>query len=1018
MNLLIICTNSENAFGIRQISAIQFKNFVESYWKFSSDQTLNKAMIISEQDRIIVIANEEKKLIRDQIIKVTGEFSDKSIMKLFVEAIKKILKFDFVVHWKAQFVNDIKTLFESKNESKIYCGITIFYQLAKIYEFETARNRADYEECFVQLFSYLSEFLKQVKNNIDNEIGLVILKKILKLTYRTVNSDIPAVLCENGAFEFWIMSIIEVVNNLKGEAKEQSRSSDEMLSTNYWKTGLQAFQILYRLCTKYSNPNITDSKKLKSLSLLIKDKYQTDILKVFFVILEKSVTQVFPDRIICLIFKYLAHSIGKNTNVDMIEPHLDILLSDFIIQNSILIKADLLLRVEDEKSYIYKTFDLAQSFYDRRFAVSSFLRALCEYRVYDNSKKKLNQPKFLNKIYDFITSMFAKYESEKQLNKNPDPLIKEALMHLFESVATPFLEHKQSSEIENIIKTFIVPELVEENNTNGKYKGVVKERGAFIIKVYSILKYQDFNTLKVIAEVLCKMLMDQDLSVRVITSVTLPSLMKHKEVTQFLGAYVKNLLEEYLKLMNQIDMEELLVGLESIINHFGDNVAEYAVDLTKELTKQFNRLIHINVDDDNGESHLAAEGVIKAMNRIVNVCSNKENIIKEVEIIIKPVIEFSLSGEGFEYLDEGLDIIRSIIKKTGKVSPITWSYFSFITYTIIGDEEENRKILEEYPDTALEGIGYDSIEELIGLLALYASKDIKSLVTENDSTGKKYIDRLFETLEQIIKNCSGEIDVTNSVTVCRMFSQILDAATIINKANNHKVIVIDFYMQKILDFLINTIPKTKQLTYKLGLYGAFCSCLLYDTKMTLDILFKKGQLEKYMQLWFTFLGSLKTENNTNKNVYGLTCVLSHIPSFQTDYNLNPQTFIAVLMKNISGLIEKLDKIKQRKLENKIKGIEDFDDDDNDEVDMDAEFEAKLKKVRLIINNIFFYLNRQKKIWIMEISRMMIYLMILTMLIICSLMNGLLILIVNLLLNISKKFLVELKLIMRHCIYLL
>lgn len=866
-------------------------------------------------------------------------------MKLFVEAIRKIFKLDFVKCWQKESISEIIALFESQNESKIYCGLTIFYQLTKLYEFESAKNRIEYDAAFNSIITYLSQFLKNVFNKLDNEVGLVILKKILKIIYRTICSDIPLSLVNKDTFQFYLQTIMQIITNLQGADKLNDQSSEEMLNSNFWKVGLLCFQIPFRLISKYANPNVTDSKKLKELSVHLSKDYQPEILKVFFVVLEKSLQEKFPDKIICIIYKYLTHLVNKNSFVDLIVPHLNILLSEFIVQNTIISKSDLILRIDDEKSYIYKVFDVAQSFNDKRYACSSFIRALCEYRIYNAKTKKLEKPEFLEKIFVFLVNMLDKYNTERLEGKSPDPLIKEALMHLFETIAIPVMEHKSEKEIESVIKSYIVPELEDNNNT--KFRGVIKEKAIFVIKFYSKLVYSDLSTLRTIVELLCQSLQDKELSVRVVTSVTLPSLMKHPEVKSFLEQYIKNLLEEYLKLMNQIDMEELLVGLENIIDNFGDKVTEYAVDLSRELVNQFNRLININKEDDNGESHLAAEGVIKAINRIVSICCSNKDLISQVEVLIKPVVDYTLSGIGFEYMDEGLDIIKTLVNKTNFVSKTTWSYFMFINFSLIGDEDENIKILQEFPDTGLEGIGYDEMDEQLGVLASYVTKDIRCLVTENDQKGRPFIDRLFQTVEQIIKNSTGVLDVSSNVTCCRMYCQVLDACTVYNfNCSTLDAINIDSYVIRILEFVVTTVLKTKTLTYKLGLYDTLCSCMLYNSKLTLDFIFSKGKLEQVMLKWFDFVDSLKTEKNVNKNIYGLTSCLMQAPNFKSNYNLDPTAFIAILSKNIFTLIVKLDIKNEKKLINK-GGIIDLDDSD-DEVDMDKEFEEKLKKVIFIL----------------------------------------------------------------------
>ena len=66
-------------------------------------------------------------------------------------------------------------------------------------------------------------------------------------------------------------------------------------------------------------------------------------------------------------------------------------------------------------------------------------------------------------------------------------------------------------------------------------------------------------------------------------------------------------------------------------------------------------------------------------------------------------------GDGFEFLDNGLDLLKEIINclhshniPNVPLSQNLWNYFTLINYSIIGDEEENKIILAYNPNTLLE----------------------------------------------------------------------------------------------------------------------------------------------------------------------------------------------------------------------------------------------------------------------------------------------------------------------------
>jgi len=57
-------------------------------------------------------------------------------------------------------------------------------------------------------------------------------------------------------------------------------------------------------------------------------------------------------------------------------------------------------------------------------------------------------------------------------------------------------------------------------------------------------------------------------------------LLYNKTASEFLKPALKNILEVYLKLMSEIESEELVSALEEIVSHFKEDISPYAVELT------------------------------------------------------------------------------------------------------------------------------------------------------------------------------------------------------------------------------------------------------------------------------------------------------------------------------------------------------------------------------------------------------------------------------------------------------
>ena len=62
---------------------------------------------------------------------------------------------------------------------------------------------------------------------------------------------------------------------------------------------------------------------------------------------------------------------------------------------------------------------------------------------------------------------------------------------------------------------------------------------------------------------------------------SLHKLLYKETVLAFLKPALKNLLEVYLKMMSEIESEELVGALEEIVKHFKDDIGPYAIELAE-----------------------------------------------------------------------------------------------------------------------------------------------------------------------------------------------------------------------------------------------------------------------------------------------------------------------------------------------------------------------------------------------------------------------------------------------------
>lgn len=111
-------------------------------------------------------------------------------------------------------------------------------------------------------------------------------------------------------------------------------------------------------------------------------------------------------------------------------------------------------------------------------------------------------------------------------------------------------------------------------------------------------------------------------------ALTIHKLLENEVTFNFLKPALSQILQKYLDLMNEIDSEDLVTALEEVVSHFKDDIYPFASELTEQLVNSYHRLSQVGVDDDGGESALAAVGCVTTIRRIIESCQNNKPLLQ------------------------------------------------------------------------------------------------------------------------------------------------------------------------------------------------------------------------------------------------------------------------------------------------------------------------------------------------------------------------------------------------------
>lgn len=124
-------------------------------------------------------------------------------------------------------------------------------------------------------------------------------------------------------------------------------------------------------------------------------------------------------------------------------------------------------------------------------------------------------------------------------------------------------------------------------------------RAIWLYGEFQSFSFVDQNHIHQVVDSIYKCLYDEDLPVKIIAATTIYKLLANNEVAQgFLRPGLHDILQVYLKLMTEVDSDELVTALERIVSYYREDMEPFALQLCTQLVDSYHRLIQINVVDD------------------------------------------------------------------------------------------------------------------------------------------------------------------------------------------------------------------------------------------------------------------------------------------------------------------------------------------------------------------------------------------------------------------------------------
>ncbi|BFG15637.1 hypothetical protein CerSpe_019110 [Prunus speciosa] len=790
VRLLQIIVDGNCDMAVRQVGSIHFKNFIAKNWS---------PLDPDEQQKI---SQSDKDVVRDHILVFVTQVPPLLRVQLG-ECLKTIIHADYPEQWP-HLLDWVK---HNLQDQQVYGALFVLRILSRKYEFKSDEERTPVyrivEETFPPLLNIFSR-LVQIPNPTLEVADLI--KLICKIFWSSIYLEIPKQLFDANVFNAWMMLFLNI---LERPVPLEGQPSDPELrkAWGWWKVKKWTVHILNRLYTRFGDLKLQNPEN-RAFAQMFQKNYAGKILECHLNLLNVIRTGGYlPDRVINLVLQYLSNSISKNSMYNLLQPRLDVLLFEIVFPLMCFNDNDLKLWDEDPHEYVRKGYDIIEDLYSPRTASMDFVSELVRKRGKEN----------LHKFIQFIVEIFKRYD-EAPVEYKPYRQKDGALLAIGALCDRLKQTEPYKSELERMLVQHVFPEFSSP-------VGHLRAKAAWVAGQYAHINFSDSNNFRKALHSVVAGMRDPELPVRVDSVFALRSFVEACRDLNEIRPILPQLLDEFFKLMNEVENEDLVFTLETIVDKFGEEMAPYALGLCQNLAAAFWRCMNTAEADDDADDPgaLAAVGCLRAISTILESVSRLPHLFVQVEPTLLPIMRRMLTTDGQEVFEEVLEIV---------------SYMTFFAPTISLDMWSLWPLMME----ALSEWAIDFFSNILVPLDNYISRGTAHFLTCKEPD---YQQSLWNMIAAIMADKNMED------------SDIEPAPKLIQVVFQNCRGQVDQWVEPYLRISVERLRRAEKSYLKCLLIQVIADALYYNAAFTLSILQKLGVATEIFNLWFQMLQQVK-----------------------------------------------------------------------------------------------------------------------------------------------------------------
>ncbi|KAF8500772.1 armadillo-type protein [Russula emetica] len=669
--LLQIIASDNVEIPTRQAVSVWIKNRVASFYSAEPARVGPDHKPVSPADRLALKSN---------ILPLLAASPSRAITVQLASTLKTLISNDFPERWP-ELLDGAKALLTSNNIREVGAGTVVVLEMVRAFRFRQNNDilTAVIEQTFGTLVTLATNMLNSPPAGAEQEIP-VILHLILKSYKHSIVLNLSRHQQSAESLVPWGRLLFQVLN-LRIPADAVPADEEERERSEWWKAKKWACGILGRLFHRFGNPSQLPSP--------LQDEYGTfadhfvkafapEIFKVYLHQIELYVSGQawLSKKCQYQILQFFTECVKPQSTWGWLKPHFQSLVSNFVFPNLSFTPARQELWQSDPIDYTRTSIDEYENYSSPVAAATTFLCQLV------SSRTKVT---FLP-ILHFVNGI---------LDSHPTAPQRFGALNMLSALAPFAMRHPDvKGKMEDFTMKFVYPEFAAPE---GYMRAAASEVVAAEVR-NRIIWTSDENLSKVFRAVAAG-LDDTELPVRVHAALTLTEMVSsHDSVKAAVSPQVGKVIQDLLKLSDETDLDILNSSMETMVEHFQDELLPVAAQLTARLCDSYNRLLReaianeeiapkgddlealMDADGEDDKTY-AAMGVAKTLSTIVSSIDSSPEILAQVQEVIIPIIQETLEKKVLDLFDNVYELVDSLTFKSRSISPNMWRVFE-LTYEL------------------------------------------------------------------------------------------------------------------------------------------------------------------------------------------------------------------------------------------------------------------------------------------------------------------------------------------------